>query len=88
MARPGIVHVLSHSRHRQYVVTGMIVAWVSTALPWQKGQMSGRVPHSSERESGIVIVFTAGRLERDDFDGTLEKKALALIEPCDVRFAA
>jgi hypothetical protein len=43
-AQLGIVHVLSHSRHRQYVVTVTIVARVSTALPWQKGQMAGRAP--------------------------------------------
>jgi hypothetical protein len=49
-ARLGIVHVRSHSRHRQYVVTVMVVARVSTALPRQKGHLAGRVPPSSERE--------------------------------------
>ena len=62
--RLGIVHVLSHSRHRQYVVTVRIVACVSTALPWQKGHMAGRVPPSSEREPGIVMVFSTVRVER------------------------
>jgi hypothetical protein len=52
----------------------MIVACVSTALPWQKGHMAGRVPPSSERESGIVIVFSAARVERDEFDGVPEQE--------------
>jgi hypothetical protein len=47
----------------------MIVARVSTALPWQKGHSAGRVPHSAEGESGIVIVSLAARVERYEFDG-------------------
>jgi hypothetical protein len=62
-AQLGIVHVLSHSRHRQYVITVTIVARVSTALPWQKGQIAGRAPSSAERESGIVMVSSAARVE-------------------------
>jgi hypothetical protein len=69
-----MVHVLSHSRHRQYVVTVMIVARVSTPLPWQKGHLAGRVPPSAERESGIDIVFSAARIERDEFDGGSEQE--------------
>ena len=75
-ARRGIVHVLSHSRHRQYVVTVTVVARVSTALPWQKGQMAGRAPSSAERESGIVILFSAARVEWDEFDGLSEQEAI------------
>ena len=73
-AQLGIVHVLSHSRHRQYVVTVTIVARVSTALPWQKGQMAGRAQPSAERESGIVIVSSATRVERGEFDGVSEQE--------------
>jgi hypothetical protein len=51
----------------------MIVARVSTALPWQKGHMAGRVPPSAERESGIVIVSSAARVEGDEFDGVSEQ---------------
>jgi hypothetical protein len=67
-ARLGSVHVLSHSRHRQYVVMVLIAARVSTALPWQKGHMAGRPPRSAERASNIVIVSSAARVERDEFD--------------------
>jgi len=56
----------------------MIVACVSTALPSQKGHMAGRVPPSSERESGIVIVFSAARVERDEFDGVSENAGTVL----------
>lgn len=73
-AQLGIVHVLSHSRHRQYVVTVTIVARVSTALPWQKGQMAGRAPPSAERESGIVIVSSAARVEWHEADGVSEQE--------------
>jgi len=62
-AQLGIVHVLSHSRHRQYVITVTTVARVSTALPRQKGQIAGRAPSSAERESGIVMVSSAARVE-------------------------
>jgi hypothetical protein len=46
----------------------MVVARVSTALPWQKGHLAGRAPPSAESESGIVIVSSAARVERDEFD--------------------
>ena len=51
-----------------------IVARVSTALPWQKGQMAGRAAPSAERESRIVIVSSAARVERDEFDGVSEQE--------------
>jgi hypothetical protein len=73
-AELGIVHVLSHSRHRQYVVTVMIVARVSTALPWQKGHSAGRVPHSAESEPRNVIASSAARVERGEFDGVSEQE--------------
>jgi len=50
-----------------------VVARVSTALPWQKGQMAGRAPPS---ESGIVILFSAARVEWDEFDGLSEQEAI------------
>jgi hypothetical protein len=67
--RLGIVHVLSHSRHRQYVVTPMIVACVSTALPWQKGHIAGRVLPSADRVSGTVIASSASRIQSHEVDG-------------------
>ena len=67
-ARLGIDHVLSHSRHRQCVVMPMVVACVSTALPWQNGHIAGRVPPSTERVSGTVIVSSARRVEWHEVD--------------------
>ena len=47
----------------------MIVACVSTALPWQKGHIAGRVLPSTERGSGTVIVSSAARVEWHEVDG-------------------
>jgi hypothetical protein len=38
-----MVHVFSHTRHRQQVVTVMTFASVSKILPWQYGHAVGRV---------------------------------------------
>jgi hypothetical protein len=37
-----IVHVFSHTRHRQQVITVMTFASVSKILPWQYGHAVGR----------------------------------------------
>ena len=50
-----IVHVRSHSRHRQAVITVMIFARVSMILPLQNGQTAGRVTFAANRESGMML---------------------------------
>jgi hypothetical protein len=57
----------------------MVVARVSTALPSQKGQLAGRAPPSAEGESGIVMVSSAARVERDEFDVYQSRKAIVSI---------
>ena len=48
-----MVHVPSHSRQRQVVVTLMTLAGVSMIRPLQNGQAVGRATVSSDRESGM-----------------------------------
>jgi hypothetical protein len=72
----GIVHVLSHSRHRQYDLTVTLVARVSTALPWQKGQIAGRASSSAERESGIVMVSSAAVLNEASSTAYQSRRAI------------
>jgi hypothetical protein len=59
-ARLAIVHVSSHSRQRHKVVTVMVLAIVSTRLPWQNGHVVGRVTASLNRDSDIVAMFPSG----------------------------
>jgi hypothetical protein len=49
-----IVHVPSHSRQRQSVVTVVVSASVSMILPVQKGQLVGRETAPSSRDSDIL----------------------------------
>jgi hypothetical protein len=56
-ARLAIVHVASHSRQRHKVVTVIVLASVSTFLPWQNGHAVGRLITSFNRDSDIVGVF-------------------------------
>ena len=51
-----IVHVRSHSRHRQNVVTVMTLARVSMIVPLQNGHDVGRVT-SPEYESFMYVSF-------------------------------
>jgi hypothetical protein len=59
-ARPAIVHVPSHSRHRQKVVTVMTLANVSTILPLQNGHMVGRVTAVLNCDSDILAIAPSG----------------------------
>ena len=52
---PAMVHVPSHSRQRQVVVTVMTFARVSIFRPLQNGQTVGRATVSSDRESGMSL---------------------------------
>ena len=52
-----MVHVPSHSRQRQNVVTVMVFASVSMILPLQNGQLVGRVTASLGRVSVILVVL-------------------------------
>jgi hypothetical protein len=56
-ARLAMVHVPSHSRQRHKVVTVIVLASVSTRLPWQNGQAVGRLTASLIRDSDIIGVF-------------------------------
>jgi hypothetical protein len=56
-ARPAIVHVSSHPRHRQSVFTEMIFASVSTALLLQNGHTVGRATGSFNCDSNIIPLF-------------------------------
>lgn len=53
--RLAIVHVRSHSRQRQAVITVMIFARVSMILPLQNGQTAGRATFSANRESSMML---------------------------------
>src|SRR5689334_6588268 len=64
----------------------MVVARVSTALPWQKGQLAGCAPPSAEGESGIVIVSSAARGERDECDVDQSGKAIVSIRSEEIFF--
>jgi hypothetical protein len=55
--RLAIVHVASHSRQRHKVVTVIVLASVSTRLPWQNGHAVGLSIASFNRDSDIVDVF-------------------------------
>ena len=63
---PAMVHVPSHSRQRQVVVTVMTLARVSIFRPLQNGQTVGRATVSSDRESGmsLFVSLNARRPER------------------------
>jgi hypothetical protein len=50
-----MVHVPSHSRQRHKVLTVMAVAIVSMRVPWQNGQVVGRVTGTLNRGSNIVV---------------------------------
>ena len=50
-----MVHVPSHSRQRQVVVTLMTFARVSMIRPLQNGHTVGRATVSLDRESGICL---------------------------------
>jgi hypothetical protein len=54
-ARLAIVHVASHSRQRHKVMTVIVLASVSTRLPWQNGHAVGLSIASFNRDSGIVV---------------------------------
>lgn len=56
-ARLAMVHVSSHSRQRHKVVTVIVLASVSTRLPWQKGHAAGRPIASLNRDSDIVSIL-------------------------------
>lgn len=53
--RVEIVHVPSHSRHRQKLVTVMTFASVSMILPLQNGQFVGRVTGSANFVSRMLV---------------------------------
>jgi hypothetical protein len=53
--RVEIVHVPSHSRHRQKLVTVMTFASVSMILPLQNGQFVGRVTGSANFGSRMLV---------------------------------
>jgi hypothetical protein len=55
--RLAIVHVASHSRQRHKVVIVIVLASVSTRLPWQNGHAVGLLIVSFNRDSDIVGVF-------------------------------
>jgi hypothetical protein len=55
-----MVHVSSHSRQRQNVVTVMVFASVSMILPLQNGHLVGRVTASLSRDSDILPVSGVG----------------------------
>jgi len=52
-----IVHVSSHWRHRQSVVTVMTFASVSKTVPLQEGQWVGRATVWLDGDSGIVSLL-------------------------------
>ena len=54
--RLAMVHVPSHSLQRHKVATVMVLASVSTRLPWQNGHAVGRLIASLNRHSLIVGV--------------------------------
>jgi len=56
-ARLAIVHVASHSRQRHKVMTVIVLASVSTRLPWQNGHAVGLLIVSFNRDSDIVGVM-------------------------------
>ena len=51
-----MVHVRSHSRQRQNVVTVMTLASVSMILPLQNGHAAGRATSPANRESGMLLL--------------------------------
>ena len=53
-ARLAIDHVFSHCRQRHKVLTVMVLAMVSTRLPWQNGHAAGRGTSSLNRDSDIL----------------------------------
>jgi hypothetical protein len=53
MARLARVHVCSHSRQRQTLVSEMTLASVPTILPSQEGHLVGRATASAGRNSDI-----------------------------------
>jgi hypothetical protein len=59
VARLAIVHVSSHSRQRHKVLTVIVLAIVSTRLPWQNGHVVGRVT-SLNSDPDIVAMFPSG----------------------------
>lgn len=63
--RLAMVHVRSHSRQRQNVVTVMTLASVSMILPLQNGHAAGRATSSANRESGMMLfrVLNSGNLD-------------------------
>ena len=60
-----IVHVPSHSRHRQNVVAVMTFASVSKRLPLQKGQTVGRRTAGSGREEDMSNIPSVSTIARD-----------------------
>jgi len=54
-----MVHVFSHSRHRQHVVTVMTFARVSKIFPWQYGHAVGRATVPVGGEFDIVFLQLA-----------------------------
>jgi len=56
-ARLAIVHVSSHSRQRHKVLAVIVLASVSSRLPWQNGHAVGRSIASLNRNSDIVGVY-------------------------------
>jgi hypothetical protein len=70
-AQPAIVHVLPQARQRQYVVSVMTFASVSTALPWQNGHRLGRATVRVTRDSDIRWVLQVEPVRKGDTSGLI-----------------
>ena len=64
-----MVHVPSHSRQRQVVVTAMTFARVSMIRPLQNGQTVGRATVSLDRESGMSLFLSVNSRHRERMGG-------------------
>jgi hypothetical protein len=62
-ARLAIVHVASHSRQRHKVITVIVLASVSSRLPWQNGHAVGLLMVSFNRDSDMVGIFHPAFIE-------------------------
>jgi hypothetical protein len=62
--RPLMVHVFSHSRHRQNVVIVMTLARVSMPLPLQNGHIVGRGTDWSK--GGLYVIAPCPRGAREE----------------------
>ena len=64
-----MVHVPSHSRQRQVVVTAMTFARVSMIRPLQNGQTVGRATVWLDRESGMSLFLSVNSRHRERMGG-------------------